>query len=131
MTQLPASRPLSPHLQIYRPQISSMMSICHRATGIALSAGAVLLVAWLWASAYSGDYFDMWHGFFTSTTGMIMLGGWTFAFFYHLGNGIRHLFWDMGRGFDLTNMTRSGIAVLLFAVAATAATWFCILCPEA
>ena len=103
----------------------------HRATGIALSAGAVLLVAWLWATAYNGAYFDMWQTFFSSTIGMLMLGGWSFAFFYHLGNGIRHLFWDAGRGFSIPAMTKSGIAVLVFALLATAYTWFSILCPEA
>ena len=131
MTQTAHSRPLSPHLQIYKPQITSAMSIFHRITGIALSAGSVLLVAWLWAAAYSGTYFDMWHSFFVSTLGSVMLIGWTAAFYYHLGNGIRHLFWDMGRGFELVNATRSGLCVLAFAATATAVSWYLILCPEA
>lgn len=131
MTQTRHARPLSPHLQIYKPQITSAMSIFHRFTGIALSIGSVLLVAWLWAAAYSGTYFEMWQTFFTSTLGTIMLVGWSAAFYYHLGNGIRHLFWDMGRGFDLANVTRSGLAVLGFVVIATAITWYIILCPEA
>jgi len=131
MTQTHHSRPLSPHLQIYRPQISSVLSIMHRITGLILSAGSALLVAWLWAAAYNGSYFECWQQFFTSTLGCILLIGWSAAFYYHLGNGIRHLFWDMGRGFDLKNLTRSGLAVLAFAATATAITWWCILCPEA
>jgi succinate dehydrogenase / fumarate reductase, cytochrome b subunit len=131
MTQTPHSRPLSPHLQIYRPQISSVLSILHRMTGVCLALGIPMFVAWLWAAAYSDDYFNMWQGFFTSTMGTIMLMAWTAAFYYHLGNGIRHLFWDMGRGFDLKNVTLSGVAVLLFAAGATAATWCYILCLEA
>lgn len=133
MTQLPPSRPLSPFMlgKYYRPQISSVLSLTHRATGVALSVGSILLVAWLWATAYSADQFLMWDQFFNSTIGTVLLIGWTFAFFYHLANGIRHLFWDAGRGFTIPNMTRSGIAVVLFAVAATAYTWCGILCSEA
>lgn len=119
-------RPLSPHLQIYRPQITSVMSITHRATGIFLSFGTLFLVAWLWAAAYDQSYFEFWQEIAVTTLGMLMLGGWTFAFFYHLGNGIRHLFWDMGKGFDLKNVTRSGIVVIVFAFGMTAISWFFI-----
>lgn len=134
MTQTPPpSRPLSPFMigTYYRPQISSVLSLTHRATGVALSIGSVLLVAWLWATAYSAEQFLMWDQFFTSTIGTVLLIGWTFAFYYHLANGIRHLFWDIGRGFTIPNMTRSGIAVVLFAIVATAGTWCSILCQEA
>ncbi len=116
-------RPLSPHLQIYRPQITSVMSITHRASGVFLSLGTLFLVAWLWAAAYDQSYFEFWQELAVSTLGMLVLGGWTFAFFYHLGNGIRHLFWDMGRGFDLKNVTRSGLAVIAFALIMTAISW--------
>lgn len=120
-------RPLSPHLSIYKPQITSAMSIFHRITGFALSVGAVFLVAWLWGAAYSESYFGMWTEFYRSTLGMIMLMGWSFCFFYHWGNGLRHLMWDMGRGFDLASVTRTGIMVILFALGMTGFTWFIIL----
>lgn len=116
-------RPLSPHLQVYRPQITSVMSITHRATGVALSVGTLLLVAWLWAAAYSDEYFTFWQTISAHWAARIALAGWTFAIYYHLANGIRHLFWDMGRGFDLKNVTRSGLLVVLFAVCATLCTW--------
>lgn len=116
-------RPLSPHLQIYRPQITSVMSITHRATGVFLSLGTLFLVAWLWAAAYDAAYFEFWQEMAVSTLGMLVLMGWTFAFFYHLGNGIRHLCWDMGKGFDLKNVTRSGLAVIAFALIMTAISW--------
>ena len=118
-----AHRPLSPHLQIYRPQITSAMSIMHRITGVALSVGSVLLVWWLWAAAYSPTCFETLQHFFQGWVGKTLLIGWTAAFYYHLGNGLRHLVWDTGRGFDLPSVTRSGLLVLVFVVAATVATW--------
>ena len=127
MTTTPASkRPLSPHLQVYRPQITSVMSITHRATGVALSLGSVLLAAWLWGVAYSQEYFDFWVEIGSEWWAQILLAGWTFAIYYHLANGIRHLFWDMGKGFALANVTRSGLLVVFFATFATFATWMCI-----
>ena len=118
-----SKRPLSPHLQVYRPQITSVMSITHRATGVALSIGTLVLVAWLWSAAYSPDYFNFWQHIATKWWAHVVLSGWTFAIYYHLANGIRHLFWDMGKGFSLTNVTRSGLVVLLFATASTVITW--------
>lgn len=121
-----AARPLSPHLQVYRPQITSVMSITHRATGVALSLGSLLLVAWLWAVAYNEDYFIFWQELASQWWAHLMLAGWTFAVYYHLANGIRHLFWDMGKGFDLKNVTRSGLLVVLVAAGGTLATWLFI-----
>jgi len=123
MASTHSKRPLSPHLQVYKPQISSVMSITHRITGVALSVGTLLLVAWLYAAAYSADYFAFWQNLMGQWYGQVALTTWTFALFYHLGNGIRHLFWDMGRGFDLKNMTRSGIVVIVFAFIMTAFVW--------
>lgn len=120
------SRPLSPHVGIYRWQITNTLSILHRLTGIALSIGAFFMVAWLWAAAYNGEYFEMWQSFFVSPLGIFMLVGWTAAFYYHLGNGIRHLFWDAGKGFALPNVTRSGVCVVLFAILSTALSWWYI-----
>lgn len=127
MSSLHEQRPLSPHLQIYKPQITSMMSITHRATGAFLSMGTLLLVAWLWSAAYSDEYYNCIMSMLNHWIGRLALVGWTFAMFYHLANGIRHLFWDMGRGFDLQNVNRSGVIVILFASAMTVVTWLCIL----
>ncbi len=127
MSSIREKRPLSPHLQVYRPQITSVMSITHRATGVFLSLGTFLLVVWLWAAAYNAEYFGFWQNILSHIMGKIALTGWAFALYYHLGNGIRHLFWDIGRGFELKNLTRSGIAVILFACAMTIITWLCAL----
>ena len=121
-----SQRPLSPHLQVYRPQITSVMSILHRMTGVALSIGALFMVAWLWAAAYDSGYFVMWRGFFGSILGQIMLIGWSACFYYHLANGIRHLWWDTGRGFDLKSVDKSGIFALGFVGVATVITWVII-----
>ncbi|MBN8543492.1 MAG: succinate dehydrogenase, cytochrome b556 subunit [Alphaproteobacteria bacterium] len=119
-------RPLSPHLQIYRPQISSVTSIFHRISGIVLSVGAAFMVAWLWAAAYNSGYFVMWRGFFGSILGQIMLIGWSVAFYYHLGNGLRHLWWDTGNGFDLKTADKTGYFVFGFTALATLITWLII-----
>ena len=121
-----SQRPLSPHLQIYRPQISSALSILHRITGVALSVGSLFMVAWLWSAAYDSGAFVMWRGFFGSILGQIMLIGWSIAFYYHLANGIRHLVWDTGRGFALDIADKSGIAALIFTGVATLISWIII-----
>jgi succinate dehydrogenase / fumarate reductase cytochrome b subunit len=118
------TRPLSPHLQIYKWQISSVLSILHRITGFALAVGTLLLVAWLWTAAYDFDAYDRLTGFIRKPLGLILLAGWTFAFYYHLANGIRHLCWDAGWGYEIGTMTRSGWAVVLFSFAVTAGTWW-------
>lgn len=125
--KLKAERPLSPHLLIYRPQISSVMSILHRITGVALSAGSLLLAYWLYAAAYDATAFRELAQCLQSTLGMLALAGWSAAFYYHLGSGIRHMMWDTGRGFELSTMTKTGYLVLLFTVAMTALTWALIL----
>ena len=119
-------RPLSPHLQIYRPQISSVLSILHRATGIALGVGMLVLCWWILAAADGSDAYDCFHKFATSLVGQIMLIGWTWALFYHLCNGIRHLFWDTGRGYSLPAMTRSGWAVVIVSLWMTVSVWMTI-----
>ncbi len=121
---MPHSRPTSPHVSIYRWQITNTLSILHRFTGLALVFGGVLMVAWLWAASYSphGVYSDL-YSFMGSTLGRLMLMGWTLSFFYHFGNGIRHLFWDIGKGFELRNVNLSGIAVAIFTVAMTGLVW--------
>ena len=116
-------RPLSPHLQVYSWLITSTLSILHRLTGVALSVGLLLIAYWLSILAYYPKEFNEFSQFMRSPIGMIMLGGWSLALYYHLCNGIRHLFWDMGKGFELSNVTRSGYAVLILAIVLTAITW--------
>ena len=107
------ARPLSPHLQIYRWQIGNPLSILHRLTGIALALGLVALVYWLISlaggeAAYAAALRVLW-----SPPGILFLVGWTFSFLYHLLNGLRHLFWDAGYGFERTQRHLSGwIAVV-------------------
>lgn len=93
-------RPLSPHLQVYRWPVSMALSISHRVTGVGLSVGTLLLTWWLIAAASSDNAFAAVQGFLASWIGMLLLLGWSAALIYHLCTGIRHLFWDSGRGFD-------------------------------
>jgi len=117
------NRPLSPHLQVYRPQLTSMLSITHRATGIALAVGTLLLIWWLVAAASGPEAYATVQGFIGSIIGRLLLFGWTWALFYHLGNGIRHLFWDSGYGFELKTAYASGWLVLLASFVLTLAAW--------
>lgn len=117
------ARPTSPHLSIYRPQITSVTSILHRMTGVALYVGAPLLVYWLWAAAYAPEQFTRLHECLASQPGQAALMGWTAAFYYHLANGLRHLCWDMGKGFALPQVARSAWLVLIFTLVMTLATW--------
>lgn len=119
----PVHRPLSPHLQVYRPQLTTVLSILHRATGIALSVGALYLAVWVMCAAASPGSYAAFQGFNASIIGRILLGGWLFSAFYHLGNGIRHLFWDAGYGFELKDAYRSGWIVVGVSLAATALAW--------
>ncbi len=117
-----ADRPLSPHIQVYKPQITSVLSILHRITGVALTIGTLFLVWWLVAAAYGADAFATAQAFLGSWFGHLMLWGFTFAVFYHLANGIRHLAWDFGWGFELGQVRMTGLAVVAFAVACTLIT---------
>jgi succinate dehydrogenase / fumarate reductase, cytochrome b subunit len=94
-------RPLSPHLQIYRAELTMVMSIAHRLTGAALYFGSILLVWWLSAAAVGGDYFAFVQGLYGSWLGLLVLFVLSFALVHHFIGGIRHLIWDTGRGFDL------------------------------
>jgi succinate dehydrogenase / fumarate reductase cytochrome b subunit len=118
-----AERPLSPHLQIYRWQLTSVLSILHRAAGIALSVGAVLLVWWLVAAASGPAAYGRVAGFFGSWIGLVLLFGWTAALFYHLCNGIRHLVWDTGHALDLRSTYLGGWLVLAAAALLTVIAW--------
>ena len=117
------NRPLSPHIQVYRWQWTMMLSITHRATGIALAVGALLLVWWLLALASGPDAFAGVHAFLGSWIGRLLLFGWTWSLMYHLANGLRHLFWDVGVGLELPAAQASGYAVVVASVALTLAIW--------
>ena len=117
------TRPLSPHLQIYRPQLTSVLSITHRATGIVLAAGALFLVYWLNALAAGAEAFDHLRSLMGAWYGQVVLLGFSFSLFYHLCNGVRHLFWDAGAGFEIETVYRSGKAVIAVSLLLTAATW--------
>jgi succinate dehydrogenase / fumarate reductase, cytochrome b subunit len=120
-------RPLSPHLQVYRWQWTMALSIFHRATGIVLTAGAVVLVWWLAAAAGSPESYADFQAVAGSIIGIIFLFGWTFCLFYHLANGIRHLAWDTGRGLELNEAFTSGIVVVIAAAALTIVSWIAAL----
>ena len=119
----PVHRPLSPHLQIYRPQLTSILSILHRATGIALSAGVILFVWWLVAAAVGPRAYAGVQWFLGSWIGLLLLFGWSVALFYHLCNGIRHLWWDTGHGLELPSVYAGGWVVLAATAALTIICW--------
>src|ERR1700738_1366215 len=118
-----ADRPLSPHLQIYRWQLTSVLSILHRASGVALSAGTILLVWWLIAAASGPEAYEGVQDFLGSWIGLLLLFGWTVALFYHLCNGIRHLVWDTGHALDLKSTYLGGWFVLAGTGALTVLAW--------
>ena len=122
-------RPLSPFMfpTWYRFQITSPLSILHRLTGIGLAVGSVLLAWWLVAVAAGGELFARTHAVIVSPVGTVLLFLWSVAFFYHLCNGIRHLAWDAGYGFQIRSAYRSGYLVLIATVLLTALTWLYVL----
>lgn len=117
------TRPLSPNIQIYRPQLTSVLSIANRITGLALSAFAVFLVIWLAAAATGPQEFAAVQSIIGSWVGQLLMAGCLFSFFMHLCGGIRHLFWDAGYGFQLRTIYASGWAVVLSSFLLTGATW--------
>lgn len=116
-------RPLSPHLQIYRPQWTSVLSILHRISGVLLSVGTVLMVVWLVALAQGEQAYQAMIGFMSSAPVLVALVGWTLALFYHLLNGIRHLLWDTGTMLELKPARASGWMVVVLAFVLTAGVW--------
>jgi succinate dehydrogenase / fumarate reductase cytochrome b subunit len=117
------SRPLSPNIQIYRPQLTSVLSIANRITGVVLSAYAVVLVIWLVAVAAGPDSYAALHAFIRSWVGQILLLGCVFCFFLHSCGGIRHLAWDAGYGFSLRAIYISGWAVVAVSLMLTLLTF--------
>jgi len=122
-TPVRRERPLSPHLTIYKPQITSVLSITHRATGVFLLIGAFVFSAWLLAMAAGTPICDCMTDFFKGIIGKGFLFLWSAALYYHLFNGIRHLFWDMGKGFELKEAQYSGFLVVTLAIVFTVFTW--------
>jgi succinate dehydrogenase / fumarate reductase cytochrome b subunit len=116
-------RPLSPHLQIYKPQITSVLSILHRITGAGLALGAVLVTLWLLAALTGEQAFALVQGFRDSLIGQLMLFCWLFAFVYHLLNGIRHLKWDAGYGITMKSVYRSGWVVIFGSILLSILIW--------
>ncbi|MDF1735779.1 MAG: succinate dehydrogenase, cytochrome b556 subunit [Minwuia sp.] len=117
------NRPLSPHLQVYRPQLTSMLSILHRGTGVALAGGLVLMLWWLVALASGPEYYDYVMGIAGSIIGRLVMLGFTWALFFHLCNGLRHLYWDAGWGFEIASVYRSGYMVVIGATVLTVLAW--------
>ncbi|MBA3325403.1 MAG: succinate dehydrogenase, cytochrome b556 subunit [Rhodobacteraceae bacterium] len=116
------SRPLSPHLTIYRPQLTSMLSILHRMTGVGLGLGGILAVWWFLAASAGPEYFAFVDGALTSWLGGIVMLGLLVALWYHFCNGIRHLVWDAGFGFEIATVHRSAYATAAGTVALTVIT---------
>ncbi len=116
-------RPLSPHLQVYRWQITTILSILHRMTGIALGVGTLLLTWWLVAAATSAESFAIVQGFIGSPIGLLLLFGWTYALFFHMCNGIRHLAWDAGHGFEKAEYHLTGWVAVAASVVLTVLVW--------
>ena len=110
-------RPISPHLQVYKPQITSVLSIFHRITGVALT----------FTLSLGEEYFEYFSLFIKSWFGLLILFGFTFALNYHFCNGIRHLFWDAGYGYEIETVHKSGLAVLVVSFSLTTLIWYLVL----
>ncbi len=116
-------RPLSPHLSIYRWPVTMLLSILHRATGIANAVGLIVLAAWLMQAAAGEAAYESLTGILASPLGYVVLAGFSFSFFYHLCNGIRHLVWDTGRGFEKRQANMSAWIVIAVSLALTGLFW--------
>ncbi len=121
------NRPLSPHLTIYRPQINSMTSILTRITGNALLVGALLVVWWFLAAATSPEYFEVADGLITSWFGDLVMTLSLWALWYHTLAGLRHLWWDTGRGLELEQAEKLGLGVVVGSVVLTIITLLAIM----
>jgi len=116
-------RPLSPHLSVYRWPLTMALSILHRATGVAMTVGFIVFAGWLFDAASGPDVYAQFLGCMDTTVGLVLLVGWSYAFFFHLSNGIRHFVWDTGRGFEKEQVNRSAWIVIVASVVLTAAFW--------
>ena len=116
-------RPMSPHLQVYKLPLTAKLSILHRVTGAVLFIGLILMILVLLSAANGADSWRDMHAFLSSIFGKFVLFGFTFSLYYHLCNGIRHLFWDIGKGLDLVDANKSGVAVIAISIFLTLLTW--------
>ena len=121
--ELQDKRPLSPHLSIYKPIPTMVASIVNRITGAALYFGTLLVAWWFFAAATSPAYFEWVNAFFGSIFGRIILFGYTWALMHHMAGGLRHLMWDMGKGFDKHFTTKLAHATWIFSISATILIW--------
>lgn len=116
-------RPLSPHLFIYKPMLTMTLSILHRITGAALYFGTALLVWWLIALATSAEAFATASWFMASPIGLLVMFGYTWAMFHHMGGGIKHFIWDMGKGFELESIEKVAKLATIIPLALTVLVW--------
>ena len=122
-TQKP-TRPLSPHLQVYKLPLTAILSITHRVTGVGLALGTILVAAFLIAAATSEQHYNVVMAIADSMIGTLILFAWSLALYFHMFNGMRHMFWDSGKFLQKDQAMRTNYIVLLFAVCATGLTWF-------
>ena len=118
------NRPLSPHLQVYKPQLTSVLSITHRGTGVFLTAGAFFLTCWLLALASGSEQFENLQAHITNWYGQCLVYAFVFSLYFHLCNGVRHLFWDIGMGLEINTAYKTGYAVVAVSFVLTLATLF-------
>ncbi len=116
-------RPLSPHLEIYKPQLTMVLSITHRFTGVGLAVGTLFLTWWLIAAAMGPEAYAFTQWIYGTWLGTLVLFGFSVSLFYHLCNGIRHLFWDVGLGYEMETVYRSGWSVVAATAVLTLAAW--------
>lgn len=121
-------RPTSPHLQVYKLPLTALISIFHRMTGAGLSVGMILVAGFLFAAASGEKYYDMVMGFAISPLGLVILALWSFALYFHMFNGIRHMIWDTGRCLSKEASTRGNYIIIISSLLVTAATW-AFACP--
>ena len=126
-TRSRANRPMSPFMigPYYKPQLTSMLSITHRIMGVAMAAGSFLLAWWFYAVAAGPESYDVFFGYANSLLGRVVLAAFVFASIYHTLNGIRHLLWDLGWGFEIERVYLTGWIMATLAVLGTLATWYC------
>jgi succinate dehydrogenase / fumarate reductase cytochrome b subunit len=123
MANVTRSRPLSPHLQVYKPIPTMVMSIVHRITGAALYFGTVLVAWWLIAAASGAEYLDWVNWFFGTLAGRLVLFGYTWALMHHMLGGLRHFMWDMGHGYEKNFSTKLAVLTPVVSVVLTVLVW--------
>ena len=119
----PAARPLSPHLQVWRWHVTLLCSILHRATGMALYVGALMLAGWAVALASGPGGYEAYKALLGSLLGKLVLFGMTVSIFFHLATGVRHLVWDAGHGFKPKDADLTGVVAVAFGIAAAVVVW--------